>query len=377
MSGAIENKNPAGNGYISRDASVPKTTGETTVESGVIGARNDALPEIDKGQKKGGPEAKAVPDLPPINEKKVDWSKFDGVNIIALLGLEQNKNSLKAAESDAKMNLDQQKKTAEERIKVLEESQKKAAEAKAKEGGFWRKFLSVVGKAASLLGSIASIAMGAMLIASGVGAVAGGFMIALAVSSLANMVMESLIETGVIDDPGWRPTISSGVKHALTAMGVDENTAAWIGLGIEIAANLAVMGAAFSNVYSVAKEINQIGTELAKAMGKQFTAIMTGGVAGKVAQAGGAVLGAAASIGTGVIMMDVGKLESEATAAQARAEELRASMTRLSKQMQMDVETIEMMMDRVRANTELVSEIVQGTAEATRAIASNMGGATV
>ena len=114
MPGPIENKNPAAGGYIPRETSIAKITGGITTESGVIGAHNNTLAGVNKGQKTDRSEAHSVPDLPPIDEKKVDWSKFDGINILALLGLEQNKNSLKAAESDVKMNLDQQKKTAED-----------------------------------------------------------------------------------------------------------------------------------------------------------------------------------------------------------------------------------------------------------------------
>lgn len=376
-------------GYVLDDTKVLKKDAQVIVGSGNAGQRKESVDELPFVKGALDPNA-SKPELPGVKAEKVDWGKMDAQSILAILGLEQNKRGVERSESDIKANLTQQQKTAENRLKQIEEATKKAEEAKAKENSFWSKFLKVLSKVGSVLGSIATIAMSVALMATGpVGAVVGGLLIAHALSSLANTVMETLIETGAIDDPGWRPTIASGVaKFAEKVCGADPKTAAWIGLGFEIAVvltlNVAAAGVVLKEAGKVAEGFmkgadvlgKEVATQLAKEASKGVIKDLMGGTAFKIAGYGAQATKAVAQIGSGVIAGQVADLQFESDAANARAEEMKAAMARLAKLIQMDMESVETLIKRMQANTEAVAEIVQGTSESNKSIAMNMGGGT-
>ena len=377
-----------GPGYIIDDTRIPQPDASARADSGSAAQDTSAVDGVLLNRSGANPGA-SRPDLPGVKAEKVDWGKMDAQSILAILGLEQNKRGAERSESEIRANLTQQQKTAEDRLKLIEEATKKAEEAKAKENGFWSKALKVLSKIGSVVASLATIAMASAMMATGVGAAVGGFLMLHAVSSLANTVMETLIETGAIKDPGWRPTLSSGVaQFAEKVCGADPKTAAWIGLGVEIAVVLTLNIAAAGAILSAAKEAaapflkgaEVLGEEAAKQLAKEVSAGVTkelmGGAAFKISGYGAQAAKSVSQIGGGVIKDQVANIEFEADAANARAEELKAAMARLAKMIQMDMDTLETLIKRMQANTEAVAEIVQGTSESNKAIAMNMGGGT-
>ncbi len=317
------------------------------------------------------------PELPAVNASKVDWSALDGQSVLQLLGMEQSQRSLEVAEADTKLAMKQQKDAADQRLKEIETAIKKSEEAKAKENSFWARFCKVLSAVASVVGGVASFALGAMLTTTGVGAIAGTILMAHAVSTLANTVMETLISTGAIDDPGWRPTLACATAKLLEACHVDPKTAAILGMVVELAVVLAVNMSAFMSIRSSVKEIAEscsfMGSKFANEMASQAAAALTLGRAGRVAEIGGAIVKAGSDIGSQAINLDVADLKFESDQAHARAEAMKALTARLAKTMQMDMEMIQVLTKRIQANTEAVSDIVRDTAEVGRTVASNMG----
>jgi uncharacterized membrane protein len=316
------------------------------------------------------------PDLPPVNNDKVDWSKLDGQSILAILGLEQNQRGVETAEGDIKLTMKQQKDAADQRLKEIENAIKKAEEARAKENSFWTKFFKVLGSVASVVGSVASFALGAMLTATGVGSVVGVILMAHSVSTLASTVMETLISTGVIDDPGWRPTIASGVAKLLEACNVDPKVAAIIGMVVEIAVVLAANVSAFMSIRSHVKDIAEnfsfMGSKFASEMASKAGSALTLGRTGRVAEIGGSTIKAGSDIGSQAINLEVADLKFESDQANARAEQIKALTARLAKNMQMDMDAIQTLIKRLESNTEAVSDTVRESGEASKAVAANI-----
>jgi hypothetical protein len=377
MPNGVVGPRSGGLGFVIEDTTVSQGSALARLGSGDAAQNKGAVDGVPLN--KGGAGSNlSKPELPGVKTEKVDWSKMDAQSILAILGLEQNKRGVERSESDIKLSMTQQKEMAESRLKEIETATKKAEEAKEKEGSFWSKFTKVLSKAASVVGSLASAALGTMLIATGVGSVVGALLIAHSVSSLACTVMDTLVETGAIKDPGWRPTISSGVAKGLEAAGVDPKVAGIIGMATEIVFVLAINVAAFTSVASVAKEMTKtfteaFGKEAAKQLTSQWTSAMTFGKAGRVADISAGLVKAGSDIGQKTIEIQVANLNYDSDMAAARAEEIKAAIARLSKTMQMDMETVETLLKRIQANTEAVAETVQGTAEANKSIAANMG----
>ena len=375
------NRFPAGPGYVPQadaNGAPQKAEGTAGVGVGAGVAADGTVTGVLKIDQKDSSGSVSKPEIPPVKSDKVDWSKFDAQSILAILGLEQNKRGVEASESDIKLSMAQQKESADARLKSIEEATKKAQEAKAKENSFWGKFCKVLSGIASAVGSVASFALGAMLVSTGVGSVAGVLLMAYSVSSRASTVMDTLVGLGAIDDPGWRPTIASGVSKGLEACGVDPKIAGWIGVATEIGFAIAVNVSAFKSIASeAAKIVTELGPvfseKFAAEMAKTFTTTMTLGKFGSVGQIGSSIVKAGGDIGTQTIKVQTANLQYESDMAAARAEEIKAAMARLAKTIQMDMETVETLIKRMQAMTESVSETVQGTAEANKSIARNMG----
>jgi hypothetical protein len=370
----------AGTGYVINDTKVLQKDAQVLVGSGNAGQRKESVDDLPFVKGTVDPNA-SKPELPGVKAEKVDWSKMDAQSILAILGLEQNKRGVERSESDIKLNLEQQQKTADDRLKKIEEATKKAQEAKDKENSFWSIFTKVLSKIASVAGSLASAALGAVLISTGVGSVVGALLIAHSVSSLASTVMDTLVETGAINDPGWRPTITSGVTKGLEALGVDPKVAGIIGMAVEIAFVLAINITAFSSVASTVKQMtagleDAFSKEMVQWLSSLLTNSLTLGKTGQAFQIGSGMLKAGSDIGAKTIEIQVANLKYDSDMAAARAEEIKAAIARLAKIIQMDMETVETLIKRMQANTEAVAETVQGTAEANKSIAANIGGGT-
>jgi hypothetical protein len=345
--------------------------------AGVAGQQGLSTTSVPKGFGSARNDAGSRPSLPPVNTDKIDWSKLDGQSILAILGLEQNQRSVETTEGDIKLTMKQQKDAADQRLKEIETAIKKAEEARAKENSFWTKFFKVLSSVASVVGTAASFALGAMLTATGVGTVAGVILMAHAVTTAASTVMEAMISTGMIDDPGWRPTLACGTAKFLEVCGVDPKMAAFIGVVVEIAVVLAVNVSAFSSIRSHVKDLAEsfsfMGSKFAGEMASKAGAALTLGRTGRVLEIGASTVKAGSDIGTQTINLQVADLKFESDQANARAEEVKAMIARLSKTMQMDMDAIQNLIKRIEANTEAVSDIVRDTAEANKTVAANIG----
>ena len=175
------------------------------------------------------------------------------------------------------------------------------------------------------------------------------------------------------------PDDHSGVTKGLEALGVDPKVAGIIGMAVEIAFVLAINIAAFSSVASTVKQMtvgleDAFSKEMVQWLSSTLTSALTLGKGGQIAQIGSGILKAGSDIGAKTIEIQVANLKYDSDMAAARAEEIKAAIARLAKTIQMDMETVETLIKRIQANTEAVAETVQGTAEANKSIAANIGG---
>lgn len=318
-----------------------------------------------------GLNSKPVLPLPDAGIVPLDLANLDGDLIVAFMGLERGKASADAAENDIKANQKEQKKLFEKRSAEIEKANKAAEEAKAKENSFWGKLGKVLSVVGSIVAVVASVALTAAMVASGVGLAAGVLLIAMTASSVASTTMDVLVSTGAMKDPGWRPTISGGVQKGLTALGVNPTTAAFIGMGVELVANIATGRAVINGVKAAGqKALTKGGEAFAKLTSKQASVMK----ASTYTEAGGGAVSAIGGAATSAVNISVAASEWEADMANAKAEEIRALMTRLSRTMQMDMDTLKAAMQQIQESFEMATDIVVNSAESSKAVAANLGG---
>lgn len=324
----------------------------------------------------------SVPDLPPVNQETLDLSRLDAEGLLAVLGIDSNRNSIRSSESDVRANQVRQKKAFENRMNELEKAIQSAEKARAKENSFWGKFCKVLSVIGSVVASVASMVVASALASTGIGAPFAVLLMAQAVTGLASAVMDSLVALGAFKDPGWRPTLGSGITEALKAMHVPDNVAGWIGIGLEAAVSLTAGAGAMASVAKKAAEVAKglgqatkevIGKAVNEALKQMNTA--TTQVA-KWTQVGAAVTQAGAQGGAAAINLQAAGWRKEEELASARAEEFKASIQRLAKALQMDTELIQAAVERIQGIFQASTEIVQGVAEANRTVSANLGGAT-
>ncbi len=302
---------------------------------------------------------------PDAGVGSLDLAHLDADLLMSLLGMEQGKSSAKTAEIDIKASQTRQKTMYEARAKELDKAMKAAEQAAAKENSFWGKLGKVLSTVGSIIAIVASVAVACMLATTGVGLLVAGPMLVMTATSVASSVMDILVSTGVIEDPGWRPTLATGVSKFLSKVcGVPENVAVWVGLGAELVANIAsgrILVKGISKAAELGKVvISKVGAQLQKA--------------GAVAQAGGSVTAAAGNAAVSAVNISAASYTRDSEKAQANAEEIRASITRLAKVFQMEAETLKASLERVQESYEAAVQIVAGTAESSRGIAANLGG---
>ena len=322
------------------------------------------------------------PTLPGFNADEARLNGPDADALLEMLSAKENEISMKVLGSEIRSDQARRQKASDDRIKAIQDAARKAEEATKKEGGFWSKLFKGLGKALSIVTSVAAVVTGAILTKTGVGAPLGIFLMAQGVSGIASTVMDIVDEQRIKDgkEPiGWRPTIGHGVTALLKECGVDEKAAMWIGVGVEVAVAVAVGVASVKATSRLAKTVADTSTKAAQsgqqvATTTQEVSKTTGEVSKATArvQAGSSVLQSGTTVGTSVVNWQVADLKREADLADAQAEALKGEIARLMKHMQENTEFIKEISQRMQDHMARASESVQNTRDLSVTTAANM-----
>ncbi|MEI6414186.1 MAG: type III secretion system translocon subunit SctE [Pseudomonadota bacterium] len=258
--------------------------------------------------------------------------------ILAATALRNATMDLQATASKEQIRADLTKKTDEnkERIKQLEESIAKMSEAK-KSGVF--------GKVFGWIGAIAAVIVAAALIATGVGAVAGGLLIAAAVVGLG---MQIFTEAG-------------GMEWVVSKYGADAaKTFGWIMLGIQVALSVASLGVGIaSSSASVVSKLPILAVKLGNFVASGST-INTVANAAKVVA--GLVQGLS-MVGQGAATIDGGIKTKDAEEARAKAKDAEAAMLKLQAMLEEDLKRLKKMLDEMQDGVSVAMQVLSSTAE--------------
>lgn len=286
---------------------------------------------------------------PPLDPPKV-MSMED--MMLALQALQTKVQDQQAASSknDIQNTLNQKTTENKERIKQLEESISKMADAK-KSGVF--------GKIFGWVAAIAAVIVSAALIATGVGAVAGGLMLAGAVLGLG---MQIFNEAG-------------GMEAMAKACG--ENGAQafmWTMMAVQILLAVGSMGAGLaSSSATVASKMPTLAAALSKTMGGFAQAGSSVNAFANMTKVVAGVISGAAMVGQGASGIATGVYNKEASDASAKAKEVEAAMLKLQAIMEEEMKRLKKILDEMQEGASIAMQALSSANETKSAITQKLG----
>jgi hypothetical protein len=233
--------------------------------------------------------------------------------------------------------------TEEANQKKLEEVQKQLEKLKEQEKlSPFMKALKWIGMALGAIASIATIAVGVAtgnpLLVAG-----GAIMMAMTVNSIVSEASDG------------KYSIGAGIAELAKKCGADEETAQWIGMGVEI--GITILGAALSFGAGVAGSAAK-----AAEMAGRVTQILA-----KVSQFTNLVSGLTTMAQGGLGIYDA-VLTSDVTKSKATQKDLEAILARIAEVQDIETKFMESVMKRAEELLAAVQEIVQGNVEAQAAV---------
>jgi hypothetical protein len=289
------------------------------------------------GSQSGAGPAAAPKDIPLLPSPKHGGLSLE--QMVQALGMENRQLAVKMG-----LEAIEGKKAEIEELnsKKMDEIQKQLDTLKEKDK--LSPFLKAFKWIGMVLGAIASVASLAVGIATGNPLLIAGGIIG------CTMVVNSIVSEAT----EGKVSIGAGVTAALKGMGVKEETAKWIGFGVEM--GLSLVGAALSigGAVQVAKSAATAASTVAKVAIKTVTiANMAGGTV-QVAQGG---LGIASS-----------HYDNQIAKARAELKDLEAVLLRITEAQAMDKDFLDSIMERTQALWGEVMDIVKGNVEAQTAV---------
>jgi hypothetical protein len=287
-------------------------------------------------------------DLPSLALPKVGGLALE--QLMQAVGLVDRHNAVVAGRDALEAK---GKERSEANAKALEEIQKRLEDMRAKEK------LSPFLKAFKFIGMIVGAIASAATIA--LGAVTGNPLLVAAGVVMAVMTVNSIVS----EASDGKYSIAAGVAELAKKCGASEETAQWIGFGVEI--GITVVGcvmslgagassAAAKGIESAAKasEIASKVTQIAANVSKASTA-----------------LNALNTVGQGVTSGVDAYYSYKITTSQADQKQFDAIIERITQSMEMESDFMETIMKRAEELLETVTDIVKGNTEAQTAILTN------
>lgn len=316
----------------------------TDITSGVPGdkktgptGKGTTVPPPD-GPGSGQPQTPGIPTLPP--------PKIGGLSLEVLIqavGMEERATATKTGVESIKSKAQERD---DANAKKMEEIQKRLEDMRSQSilQGFLKAF-KIIGM---ILGAIAAVAIGAIGVATG-----NPLMIAAAVVMTA-MTVNSIVSEAT----GGKVSIAAGVGAIAKACGASEETAQWIGFGVEMGISLVGCGLSLGAGFGAAG---------AKAV---ETAAKAGEVASKVVQIANmtarvsTIASAVNTVGAGVTQGVSAYYTYKTSMSQAQQKELEAILERIQQAISVEQDFLEAIMQRSQELLGDVSEIVKENAAA-------------
>jgi hypothetical protein len=334
-------------------------------------------------------------------------SDADLITLLQAIKTKLENEQLKTSSEDVQVAKDQKAAAAKERIEQLEKAIESAK--KADKGG-------LIGKIFGWIAAAAMVIAGAVLLATGAGTALG---VALLAGGIATMAVMTLQETGldqkileglgkVFEAMGMEPEAARIMATVLVAaviitgavvasvatggaaigpaigvvatlmtplispenlqkMGVPEDAAPWVSLGLSIGLAVTAIGAGIGTGVAAAAKGGAQTAQLGASIGqKSVDALIkaTGATAEQIARVGAALgytamgIQAAATIGGGAAGISSAVNTRDAAEFEARAKEFEKDLLKLQQMLQDESERIEEIIRRLQEGTEIVMDVL-------------------
>ncbi|MDR2788738.1 MAG: type III secretion system translocon subunit SctE [Candidatus Accumulibacter sp.] len=331
----------------------------TTVTLNGMPSGYPTTPEVDApatGNVGGGGDGTAE-NLPPVDTAADDFinTLFEELpkliapllagsisleELVKAVGLETRQITTKTGLETLKAKAAEREEASQKKIEELQTQLEKLREQE-KLSPFMKAFKWI----GMVLGAIAAVATAAVAIAT------ANPLLIVGAAIMLTMTINSIVSEAT----DGKYSISAGVAELAKQCGADEETAQWIGMGVEIG-------------------ITVIGAVLSLGAGAAGSAAKTAEMAGKVINIA-ARIGQLASLGSGLTTMAQGGLsivsagfDKAITESRAAQKELEAILERIMEAQDIETKFMEAVMKRAEELLASVQEIVQGNTEAQAAI---------
>ena len=298
------------------------------------------------GSQTGGLPDVVLKDIPILADPKLGGLSLE--QLVQALGIEGRQTAVKMGLEGIEAKKVEIKELND---KKMEEIQKQLETLKKKEkmSPFLKAF-KWVGLVLGAIASIATVVVGAALIATGVGAVAGGLLVAGGLIGCA-MAVNSIVSEAT----DGKVSISAGVAALAKKMGASDEVAQWIGFGVELGISLVGAGLSLAGgIGAMAGVANVAATTVSKIAVTATTVANIASGAVKIAEGG-------MSIASSVYDSDIAK-------AKAELKDLEALVLRIQQAQDMEKDFLESVMERTQQLFDSVMDIVEGNIEAQTAV---------
>lgn len=293
-----------------------------------------------------------LPDLPPSSSGSASSSSdlprlapptAGGLSLETLAQMISNETRTQATKDGVASIEAKGKERAEINEKKLEEIMDRLDSMKSKGIlDIFKKIFSWVGVIVGAIASVATIVAGAatgnpLLIAG------GAVMLTMSINSAVSMATDGKV------------SISAGIAAGLKELGVPENIAGYIGMGVELVITLVgvalTMGAAASSVSNAASTLEKISNAAIKGMN---------------------IVSGVAQMGSGATTVASSVYDYKITNSYADTKKLEAILERIQQAQDMELDFLKGVMERAEKMVEDVNNLIEGCTESQTAILTNV-----
>ena len=294
-----------------------------------------------------------LPDLPPSSPNASSSSSdlprlapptAGGLSLETLAQMISNETRTQATKDGVASIEAKGKERAEINEKKLEEIMDRLDSMKSKGIlDIFKKIFSVIGVIIGAIASVATIAAGVMT-GNPLLIVGGGVMFAMSINSAMSLATDGEV------------SISAGITAGLKKLGVPEESAGYIGMGVELAMTLVgvglTMGGSFGSAASTAKQTLSKVADIA---------LKATNIASGVVQMGSGATDVAGSV-----------YDYKISTSYADTKELEAILERIQQAQDMELDFLKGIMERAEKMVEDVNNVIEGCTESQTAILTNV-----
>ena len=346
---------------VAADANVPAAKATTGAEASASTAKTTAAGNLSAAPATTAPlstpaatQAPPASNLPVLEEPKT--LQLSGPALDALIQLIGNATTfiLLSNAATAIDGVTKQLKTQNEQ-RAAEDKKAQDAALKAQNQGFWAKLWGYVSKVATVIASVALTLV--------TGGAAFGFAVVMAASAVMGLVKSIAQDAGAKWADNIPTSIGDAVSKVLVAAGVDEKTAGYISMGVDIAIAVAGLTAGGVGMFRAVKNAQSTGQKVIN----QTRLVWANGIS-----AGGSAMAGGAQIGAGVQGLKVADTNQEAQTAQANSKEIQANLTQLQTEFTQLNDVVDRIQQSIQSLVQVVSDIMAKQQNTSKTIAKNI-----